>query len=212
LFGGKHIVMKFVCSFFVAAALLSAAPVQVKLVSGGAPPNTSIGPYTLSVGGKNVLGLCIDSKISTPAGTQWSANISQVGGDISNAYDPFSTTALNTVYYEEEAYLFSLITKTGADTTGIQHAAWDLTNPNTFTDSDSLYYVGLAVHNYSTFNFAGYEIVSAVVKGSEQEFIIDPPPSAPEPASYALLGVGLLMAVGARQWARRNKQLPVAVR
>jgi hypothetical protein len=205
--------MKFVCSFFLAVALVSAAPVidTIKLVSGG-PGNSSIGPYTLSVNGTDVLGLCIDSKISTPKNSQWNAYISQVGGDISHAYDPFSTTALNEVYYEEEAYLFSLIVQPGADTTGIQHAAWDLTNPNTYKDSDSKYYLNLAQTNYSTFNFTGYEIVSDTTKYGQQEFLIDPhPPSAPEPASCALLGVGLFLAGVARKWAGRSKQAPAMV-
>jgi hypothetical protein len=161
-----------------------------------------------------MLGMCIDGKVVNSK-NNWSAYISQVGGDITHAYDPFSTTALNEVYYEKEAYLYSLIVASGTTAEQrkeIQDAAWDLTNPNAFSDTGN--YLTLAANNYSTFNFTGYEIVSGVNgQGKYQEFIIDPaPPSAPEPASYALLGVGLLMAGAARQWSRRSKQLPVAVR
>jgi hypothetical protein len=58
------------------------------------------------------------------------------------------------VQYEEEAYLFSLITQPGADRIDIQHAAWAITGGYT-ANSAAQHYVDLAAANYSTLNLAG---------------------------------------------------------
>jgi hypothetical protein len=203
--------MKFICSFFLVGALLSAAPIitSVKLVDTGNPlqsdGNNYVGPYTLLINGQNVPALSLNFIDESAAGTVWDAYISQVGGDISKTSHPSFSTQ-----YKEEAYLFNLITQpgvTGQQRVDIQHAAWDLTSPGLFTDSAALGYVSQAQNNYSGLNFAGYLIVSSVdSRHRQQEFLIDPNAVAPEPASYALLGLGLCLASAARRWTKRGQR------
>jgi hypothetical protein len=203
--------MKFICSFFLVGALLSAAPIitSVKLVDAGNPLKSDghyyVGPYTLLINGQNVAALCVDFSDESTVGTVWDAYISQVGGNISKTYNPSFSTQ-----YKEEAYLFNLITQpgvTGQQRVDIQHAAWDLTSPGLFNDSAALGYVKQAHDNYSGLDFAGYLIVSTVdSRHHQQEFLIGPNAVAPEPASYALFGLGLCAASAARRWSKRGKQ------
>ena len=209
--------MKLFTTFLIAAAALSAAPItQVKLVNAGSPSdivnrvtidgdtkyNVYIGPYTLSMNGQNMAAMCIDFFDDSNVGSTWNAYVTQVGSsNLSNTYHPTYGQE-----YEEEAYLFSQITQPGADRTGLQEAAWDITAYG-ITNSSYKYligdnsYIDAALANYNKINLSGYELVSDTIAGAEQEFIV----CAPEPGSLTLLGAGLLLAFGAAAWRRRNR-------
>jgi hypothetical protein len=195
----ENTLKRYVFSFLLAAGLLCASPITttVKLVNAGNPAlgdgHYYVGPYTLLVNGQNIPALCVDFGHTSSIGDTWSAYLSQVGGDISHTYHPTFG-----VQYEEEAYLYSLITQPGADRVDIQHAAWAITGGFT-ADAAAQTFVNLAVANYSTFNFSGYYIVSSVDSDHrKQEFLIHDP-VAPEPASFALIGLGLLGAFAVRR-------------
>jgi len=191
----------------MAAGLLCASPITttVKLVDAGHPPLSDghyyVGPYDLLINGQTVAALCIDFADRTNIGQSWTAYLSNVGGDISHTYHPTFD-----VKYQEEAYLYSLITQPGADRKDIQHAAWAITG-GYWANSDAQYYVDLAAANYDTLDLAGYQIVSGINwDNHEQEFLIYTPPcpTAPEPASLGLFGLGLAGAFAARCWRKRQ--------
>ncbi len=215
--------MKYILTFFMFGALLSAGPLTVSLVNAGNPVlhdgnGVDVGPYTLGMNGMDYAALCVDSRDWSQLNTPWSANLTTVGSsNLSNTYHPSEGTE-----YEEDAYLFTLITKPGADRIDLQHAAWDIIN-DSITSATSLTglhlfsgdtkYIDQATADYNTsgLNFADFEIVSGFDKGTgrEQEFIIGDSCDAPEPASFALLGAGLLMAGATRAW-RGRKQMASA--
>jgi hypothetical protein len=204
IFWRTHILKKLAFSFLLAAGLLCASPISttVKLVDAGHPllddGHYYVGPYDLLINGQTVAALCVDFSDHTSTGESWTAYLSQVGGDISKTYHSSFG-----VQYEEEAYLFSLITQPGADRIDIQHAAWAITGGYT-ANSAAQHYVDLAAANYSTLNLAGYEIVSGInYDNHEQEFLIHTAPSAPEPASLGLFGLGLAGAFAARRWRKK---------
>jgi hypothetical protein len=210
--------VKSILTFLMFGALLSAGPVDVTLLDTGNPVlkdshGVNVGPYTLSVNGINYAALCVDDKDWSTLNTPWLANLTTVGSsNLSSAYH-----ASRGIEYQENAYLYTLITQaSGADRINIQHAAWDIINYS-ITSSTSLIglnlfsgdtaYINQATANYnkSGLNFANFQIVSSASCYRQQEFIIGPNCDAPEPASFALLGAGLLMAGASRAWRRRKQ-------
>lgn len=209
--------MKTLTAFFLAAAALSATPMtDVKLVNVGSPLevvntitidgdtkwNVDIGPYTLQMNGVNMAALCIDFFHETNVGDTWTAYVTQVGSsNLSNTYHPSDGQE-----YEEEAYLLGQITKSGADRTGLQEAAWDIMAYG-ITNSTYKYligdnsYIDAALANYNKIDLSGFEIISDTVAGQKQEFIV----CTPEPGSILLLGLGLAAALGFVYIERRKR-------
>ena len=206
--------MKYILTFFMFGALLSAGTVNVTLLDAGNPQVSDgtdfVSPYTLSVNGTNYAALCVDSQDWSTVKASWSANLTAVGSSsLATTRNPGEQTE-----YEEAAYLYTLITQSGADRIDIQHAAWDIMN-NSITSSTSLAglklfsgdssYINQATANYnkSGLNFNNFDLVTSVNCPPQQEFLICS--NAPEPASFALLGIGFLMVGATRAWRGRKQ-------
>jgi hypothetical protein len=149
-----------------------------------------VGPYTISMDGQNYAALCVDFLHQTSTGTTWTAYVN-TSSDYSKVYHPD-----NLVAYTEEAYLYNLITSKGADRINIQHAAWNITDPNYRINAAAQAFVQQAQANFANVNLAGFQVLS-VKDCNEQEFLIwNPSCAAPEPSSFAMLGGGLLLGIG----------------
>lgn len=209
---------KSILSFFFCGAVLSASTVNVTLLNAGngtvdSTGNYDVGPYTLTINGVATQAMCVDDFVDNKVGAQWTANVTAANSsNLSGTYLGNSSesidgqTVTSSQVYNAEAYLFSLITKPGADQADIQEAAWfimDPSNPTYAYNAGVDNYLMLAAENSPSFNSTGYDIVSNTTKYGTQEFIVAASP-APEPASIALLGCGLL-AVGAARLKRRKK-------
>lgn len=217
---------KSILSFFLFGAILSAAPVNVSFVDAGHPTEwgygANVGPYDLKVNGVTVQAMCMDNTLSV--GGSWQANLTAVNGnDFSKTYlgnktfQVFGQTYTSKDAYTAEAYLFNEIIQPNADRANIQEAAWDIMNPLTLskdylTKNIKVENILLNVFaNYKNFDTTGYEIVSDITNcDRNQEFMIDPTPASatPEPATFALMGGGLI-AAGAARLFRRKKQTEV---
>lgn len=206
--------------FLAFGALLSASPVNVTLLNAGngavdSTGNYYVGPYTLTINGTATPAMCMDDFVEDHIGDQWSANVTAanssnfsgtyLGNSGETIYGQFVTSAQ---IYNAEAYLFSLITKPGADQADIQEAAWFIMDPSNTTYSSIAgvqNYLEAAAYNSPSFNSAGFSIISDVTPFGAQEFMVATAP-APEPASIALLGGGLILFSAAGARFRRRKQ------
>ncbi len=193
--------MRLISFFLLAGMVASAAPITttVTLTNAGNPTNVIhdgvyIGPYTLTINGQDYAALCIDYRDESDIGSSWSAYLTPVaGGNFAHTYHGSQgSNAQVSQEYEEEAYLFSQITKPGTtdqQRIDIQEAAWFITDPSyTPDDANAQHWINLAQANYNLINLNGYEIVSSVNAPHQQEFMIITP--VPEASTWSLIVVG----------------------
>ncbi|HEX4770412.1 MAG TPA: hypothetical protein VH351_06250 [Bryobacteraceae bacterium] len=212
---------KILLTFLGFAALAAATPVSVSFLNAGtafmldADSRALVGPYTLNIGGQKIPAMCVDDFYES-AGT-WSANVTSVtSNNLANSYLGNHNYTLNGIQvssasiYLDEAYLYSQITKPGADRVDLQDAAWTLMD---YVTSQTPHSIGdVAVNkilanlaaNVNSFNASEYEIVTPIGNGAhvQQEFIV----AMPEPASYGLSGGALLLLGMTRIWSKRSKR------
>jgi hypothetical protein len=207
---------KILLPFFFLGAILSASTVTVSvqnadpIVPVTAENGAPAGPYTLSVNGNTVLGMCMDD--FRGADGTWTANVtSLLDTNLSNTVlgnnsDVYGYHLTSTQMYSMEAYLFQQLLQPGSDRADLQLAAWALMDPSTLhnvVDSHNTTvetYLLDAYKNKSDINSAGFAILSDV-SGKNQEFMV----STPEPMSLTLLGAGLL-AVGLMRFRKPAKE------
>jgi hypothetical protein len=196
-------------AFAVCAQPATITTVTADLVSAGPSPLTDsaheyVGPYTLDVNGHNYAALCVDYSDTATIGHSYSAYETPLSANLTDTYHPTYTTQ-----YEEEAYLFELITQAGVSTANrinIQHAAWSITDASYHINSAAENYVTLAQQDYHSVNLSNFDLISGTSTGSgrAQEFLIETLPAAvaPEPSTIILLSGGLLICAGL--YARRK--------
>lgn len=208
-------------SFLFLGGLLSAAPVHVSYLNPGTPAvavnGVYVGPYTLSINGVTTPAMCMDDFLEVGDGDKWTANKTAVtSSNFSGTYlgngDKMvhGENYTSKQVYTAEAYLFSLITKPGADRADIQEAAWAIMDPGTLTNvinsnnTGVENYLEAAANNFSSFNSTGYSIISqtgGLHNCSKQEFMVA---STPEPGTIGLFGGGVLLAGISRIFRRRK--------
>ncbi|MGH9582449.1 MAG: PEP-CTERM sorting domain-containing protein [Bryobacteraceae bacterium] len=202
--------MKLISLLLLAGAMVYATPMptaKVTLANAGNPTNLIvgniyIGPYTLTINGQNYAAMCIDYNDESWIGASWNAYLTPVaGGDFADTYQAANKNVAQE--YGEEAYLFSQITQPGIanqQRTDIQEAGWSITDPSYTPDAGAQTWLQLAEADYSSMNLNGYEIVSSVNTPHQQEFMI----ATPEPASWSLLGLGLLACAAFALYRRKR--------
>ena len=197
---------KLFLTFLLAGMIGSATPlVEVSLVGAGTPPKSDgkhyVGPYTLRISGHEAMVLCIDLNDESSVGDHWLAYENDLAGSLQETYHPAWLRQ-----YEEEAYLYSAISKPGADRIGIQQAAWAITDPGYQVDAAAKVWMERAAQSAYSIDLAEYRIISEA--GDEagprkQEFIT----AVPEPSLIDLLGGMQVIGIGLlfRRLRRKRK-------
>jgi len=211
---------KLALSLIIGVGVLSASPTPTTAVY-LTHARSVISPYTMSIYGTTMPALDIDSDHSSAVSKAdgWTAYVSSLTGDLSDTYQQSATL------YEAEAYIFSQITKPGisADTKkDLQIADWYMADLDLFNEPNGSALTALlagltpsdvqaididiveASASIGQMNYSSYDIVSDANSDDyhrNKEFMID---VTPEPATYALFGLALIITGAARQLARRK--------
>ncbi len=218
---------KLALSFILLAGVLCASPVATTTVY-LTSANSVISPYTMSIYGKTTAALCVDPDDMSSVGQKngWTAYVSNLTGDLSHTYQDSKTN------YEEEAYIFTQITKSGISSETqkeLQEADWYIADSSYNSDLKSFLtdsnaanekkwtgsshyqeYLNIqtdlsnALNSVGKMNYSYFQIVSDASMDDcdrNQEFMID---ATPEPATYALFGLALIITGAVRQFARRK--------
>jgi hypothetical protein len=198
---------------------LAAGPVSVEFIGSNGQKDSSgylISPYTVTVNGVSETVYCDDFANTVSNGQMYTANETNMGsgnlsltryGSISQTLQTQSGTQTYDAQqlYEMAAWLTTQITSNGSSNGIIQDTMWDLFNPNSNNPNikppvpPTTAWLFAAEQNYSSINPSSFEIltnVNATYSGSGQvqEFILSAPVAqSPEPASMALLGIGLIL-------------------
>ena len=216
-------------AFTALATQLPAGTVTVDF--GGANGQTDssgylISPYTATVNNVSETIYCDDFANTVSGGQTYAANETNLSGNLSlTRYGSLSQTLQTQTgtqtydglqLYQMAAWLTTQFKPQNAANGAIQDTLWDLFNPNANNTNsnppvpNSMTWLIAAEKNYSSINPSSFSIltnVNATYSGANQvqEFIVSTPVSqAPEPASLALLGVGMigLSIFGRRKLAR----------
>jgi hypothetical protein len=203
-----------------ATTAVEAQPVQLQFPSGPATPAVTVagfyvGPFAATLLSDPTLPtvriFSVDLLNAIAWGQQWQVSVSNLGQSQLGA-TRYGSAALDT--YRKAAWLSSqLALNTSAPTRAdIQVAIWSLFTPNIsvagFTGQGWVDAANaLAASNaWSTFNWSQYSVLTAVNSaglsyGGPQEFItgsasLIQPNVTPEPATWILLGTGLVCVIG----------------
>ncbi len=187
---------------------------QPYVISGG----VYIGPYTLDINGVTSLGLCVDYEHWSEVGVPWKAvqtSITPTGMNNTYVYQANSknpnVNAMTFQIYEEEAFLYRQIVSSllRTDRIAMQEAAWSITDPHFEITNDPEAQLWAAVARnpvyYQHVDLTGLYVFTDVHgnRNGEQEFLIDPVGSTPEPPSLGRLAGLLGITCG---WLRQRSR------
>jgi len=215
-------VVKMLAMVAFGSATMFATQVTVSIASGFAP-NGGQAPYTALVNGITTTVICDDSFDTIAPPETWTANVLMLNNLNASNYKmtEFGSMAGSlsaaTKLYDEVAYLaLQFGANPIANWGGIQTAIWHIFDANASTvagtgKTSTAYWTNLAGmatnQAIGAANAYRIEILTpnspqrAPGKGGPQEFIV----VTPEPATYALFGMGLiLLSLGT--YRRRNKK------
>jgi hypothetical protein len=199
-----------IAALLVSGAMFTtqASVVQVKYVN--PPTGVSDGadfvlPYAITIDGTATSAICYDNFDTIIEGQTWFANEFTLSDAVSSGFFPAASDTYSK--YEEVAWLSLQSYTNAADQIDLQHNIWNVFGeastgqPYTVQQGADSYSAALATaeaDGYAGVDFSRVAFLQPVnsVAGSApgQAFVIDPPASnAPEPATAAMLGSGLLL-------------------
>ena len=183
-------------------------------------PNGNSSPYIATVGGVTELVYCDDDTHTVYANESWTATVTSFNSVVSNIASTsveFKGLPNSTTLYEQAAWLvFQFATHPLADATGIQAALWDLmtqVNPGSSSNQTTAGYwysqaILAANYNSLTATQKAELVILTPVLNSQNPLSYGTPQEmfaiAPEPGTYALFGMGLLL-LSLGTFRRRNK-------
>jgi hypothetical protein len=205
--------------FTALAAQLAAGTVNVEFIGANGQKDSSgylISPYTATINGVSTTVYCDDFANTVSDGQTYTANETNLGsgnlsltryGTISQSLQTQSGTQTFDAQqlYEMAAWLTTQFTTNGSSNGDIQDTLWDLFNPNPNNPNikppkpSTNSWLFAAEENYTSINPSAFTIltntgVEFTGTGQVQEFIFSSPVAqSPEPASMALLGIGLIL-------------------
>jgi len=218
--------------FAVPAAMADGTPVTMTFVGVNGINDGAyyVSPYSglMSSNGQNnlVTLFCDDFNNEVTWNQTWQANVTPLSSSsLSNTRygnsldvalllgtDPYYSTYTPAQLYAQAAWLTTqfnqYLTSNPGQVIDLQYAIWDLFDPNAPTNAGAQAWILRAEMNYGSLDLNNFEIVTNVgplsLTGQVQEFIVP----TPEPATFLLLGAGLLVVLfSGRRKAAAGSQL-----
>jgi hypothetical protein len=170
--------------------------VDVQFINAGSGVNDGtayVGPYTLRVDGVETPGTCVSWDLRVAPPWEWTADV----------YLATDFPALLAEDYMAAWWLdlqFA-VHQDGATTVAIHHGIWDLFGADY---SDGWQWAALARVNYQLVDPNTFRVLVPVREEYTQTFMVPVESGVPEPVTWMLVGIGLVLAGMARRGGRRT--------
>ena len=176
--------MKTVILSMLFAPAMLADSVTLVSVNGASEDGFYVSPYELSIdGGQPIEVWCVDFLDHVDIGQTWNAIISDGVG----LYDPTSSD-----YAKMFGIIQAEINDPNPNLVGYQNALWSFEDPTDFAAPTGVYLADESTPLTASFQVIDGENFFGSAGTRPQEFIVDAPPT-PEPATWATLGIGIIL-------------------